>query len=101
MTSKPTAAGDVWDNRTVAICSAHGVYTTANCPECAVERELARTRVVRPVDELRVRQLIHEELHKALSVQRPNSPHGCICPPTSEQTCEGPLCPRKRTGEQG
>lgn len=20
---------------------------------------------------------------------------GCICPPTSEQTCEGPLCPRK------
>ena len=20
---------------------------------------------------------------------------GCICPPTSEQTCENPLCPRK------
>jgi hypothetical protein len=20
---------------------------------------------------------------------------GCICPPTSEQTCQGPLCPRK------
>jgi len=21
---------------------------------------------------------------------------GCICPPTSEQTCASPLCPRKR-----
>lgn len=21
--------------------------------------------------------------------------HGCICPPTSEQTCQSPLCPRK------
>ena len=20
---------------------------------------------------------------------------GCICPPTSEQTCQAPLCPRK------
>ena len=22
-------------------------------------------------------------------------PPGCICPPTSEQTCGNPLCPRK------
>ena len=22
-------------------------------------------------------------------------PHGCICPPTSEQTCQNPVCPRK------
>lgn len=22
-------------------------------------------------------------------------PRGCVCPPTSEQTCQGPLCPRK------
>lgn len=22
-------------------------------------------------------------------------PQGCICPPTSEKTCEAPLCPRK------
>lgn len=21
--------------------------------------------------------------------------HGCICPPTAEQTCQGPLCPRR------
>lgn len=23
------------------------------------------------------------------------APHGCICPPTSEQTCQGPMCPRR------
>jgi hypothetical protein len=23
------------------------------------------------------------------------NPHGCICPPTSEQTCMSPLCPRR------
>ena len=23
------------------------------------------------------------------------SPMGCICPPTSEQTCQNPACPRK------
>jgi len=22
-------------------------------------------------------------------------PYGCICPPTSEKTCEAPNCPRK------
>lgn len=22
-------------------------------------------------------------------------PQGCICPPTSEQTCQNPACPRK------
>ena len=22
-------------------------------------------------------------------------PAGCICPPTSEQTCQNPICPRK------
>ncbi len=25
----------------------------------------------------------------------PYQPQGCICPPTSEQTCEGLTCPRK------
>jgi hypothetical protein len=24
---------------------------------------------------------------------------GCICPPTSEQTCMNPLCPRKPIGK--
>jgi len=25
----------------------------------------------------------------------PSPPMGCICPPTSEKTCESPVCPRK------
>ena len=25
----------------------------------------------------------------------PPQPQGCICPPTSEQTCQNPMCPRK------
>lgn len=25
----------------------------------------------------------------------PHQPMGCICPPTSEQTCQNSLCPRK------
>ena len=25
---------------------------------------------------------------------------GCVCPPTSEQTCQNPLCPRKAPTEQ-
>jgi hypothetical protein len=28
-----------------------------------------------------------------------HKPHGCICPPTAEQTCQGPLCPRKPVGK--
>jgi len=27
--------------------------------------------------------------------------HGCVCPPTSEQTCKGPLCPRRSIGAAG
>lgn len=26
---------------------------------------------------------------------QPAPPMGCICPPTSEKTCENPICPRK------
>ena len=25
---------------------------------------------------------------------------GCICPPTSEQTCQSPLCPRKPVSQK-
>jgi hypothetical protein len=28
-------------------------------------------------------------------VQPVTPPMGCICPPTSEKTCENPMCPRK------
>jgi hypothetical protein len=29
----------------------------------------------------------------------PQQPMGCICPPTSEQTCMNPQCPRKPIGK--
>jgi hypothetical protein len=31
----------------------------------------------------------------------PSVPVGCICPPTSEQTCQAPGCPRKPLLAQG
>lgn len=31
-------------------------------------------------------------LYQVVPVQLP--PQGCICPPTSEQTCKNPICPR-------
>ena len=27
--------------------------------------------------------------------ERVAAPQGCICPPTSERTCQAPLCPRR------
>jgi hypothetical protein len=30
-----------------------------------------------------------------LPTQPPFTPMGCICPPTSEKTCQNPVCPRK------
>lgn len=29
------------------------------------------------------------------------APQGCICPPTSEQTCQNIYCPRKNLSAQG
>ena len=29
--------------------------------------------------------------------QAPVIQRGCICPPTSEKTCEAPMCPRRAT----
>lgn len=31
-------------------------------------------------------------------VAAPVAPVGCICPPTSEQTCGNPVCPRRAPG---
>jgi hypothetical protein len=29
-----------------------------------------------------------------------SAPQGCICPPESEKTCRGPLCPRRSPKEK-
>lgn len=31
----------------------------------------------------------------ALPAPQQTTPLGCICPPTSEKSCESPICPRK------
>ena len=33
--------------------------------------------------------------HVVVAAPYPLPPKGCICPPTSEQTCQSELCPRK------
>lgn len=34
-------------------------------------------------------------LHPQFTPLPTSQPAGCICPPTSEKTCESPTCPRK------
>lgn len=53
--------------------------------------EPAATRIIRPIDEQRVREIISEVLSR-----KPYIGAGCVCPPLSERTCQGPMCPRKR-----
>lgn len=52
-------------------CDLHGPYRAVNyneCPHCAQERQHSGS----------------------FSIQQ-----GCVCPPTSEKTCQNPTCPRK------
>jgi hypothetical protein len=44
----------------------------------------------------RTRQIVIEELHRQMGSVTHN--HGCVCPVGAEQTCNGPLCPRKPIG---
>lgn len=51
--------------------------TAAGCPVCDPAPRYAPNPYPRPVGAM------------------PMVPQGCICPPTSEKTCENPTCPRK------
>lgn len=53
-------------------CMAHGIHYSWRCPKCYPEGP-------------------------ALYV--PTVPPGCICPPTSEQTCQSKACPRRDHGD--
>lgn len=36
------------------------------------------------------------EIYRAMrSLEPVSASHGCICPPKSEETCKGPMCPRR------
>lgn len=51
-----------------SVCWRHGRYDgVGDCPKCS---QRTVSRIVPP-------------------------PAGCICPPTSEQTCQNPTCPRR------
>lgn len=54
----------------------------ATCPRCGVVGGcICDTNAAPPIYELPPAPVFH--------------PPGCICPPTSEQTCQNPACPRK------
>lgn len=50
--------------------SARACAGGCQCEDCRLDRKLAERGLV-------------------------NYQRGCVCPPTSEQTCQSPLCPRK------
>jgi len=49
-----------------------------------------KTRVVIPVDAQRVREIVREMMAAPVVTH----PRGCVCPPGSERTCRGVMCPR-------
>ena len=52
----------------------------------ALEAEIAKLRTAEVGRRLDALELLAASKAK---------PHGCICPPTSEQTCGSPMCPRR------
>jgi hypothetical protein len=78
---------------------AMGLRVTPEMRDKLVTRAQAKGRSITQEMELLLEQaLLTEELRAHL---HPPSPHGCVCPPTSEQTCKGPLCPRRSIGVGG
>lgn len=51
----------------------------------------ANGRSVSQEVEMRLENSFHEDRVLAALASK----HGCICPPTSEQTCQGAFCPRR------
>lgn len=48
-----------------------------------------------PLCPCKMRDIREHERRKLFQTPIRETFHGCICPPTSEQTCQSPLCPRK------
>lgn len=53
------------------------------------------------VGELKGWRLEEDRSAPRSSHEPPDPVRGCICPPTSEQTCQGPLCPRRSVNAAG
>ena len=69
-------------------CGKHGTAPCSDldCPGLAADK-LFRRKLMEEVDVIWRKDNHHRQ------------PMGCICPPTSEQTCMNPLCPRKPIGK--
>lgn len=70
----------------VGACFKCGKTSTAPCPDLDCPMLAA--------DKLFRRQLM-EEVDAIWRKDNHHRPMGCVCPPTSEQTCMNPLCPRQ------
>ncbi len=60
---------------------------------CSCSAEDCRINGCRQVRNLQRRT--YERLITNPLPNAPATPRGCICPPTSEQTCQSEVCPRK------
>jgi len=64
------------------------------CPKCTLRPGQTCSNPYCPglaADKLLRREVIEQDWRRV----RHQQPMGCICPPTSEQTCMNPLCARK------
>lgn len=55
---------------------------------------ISKSRAARIVAEMALRESEERKVKHCMSPPQ-DTLRGCICPPTSEQTCQSPLCPRK------
>lgn len=68
-----------------------GILCSCASPDCAVNGCWIARQYKRP---------ILNPQPGYVTVSMPPSPMGCICPPTSEQTCMNPSCPRKHAASE-
>lgn len=75
----------------------HSIFETLDLPTWemidALNAEIKRLRA--QIDDLQYDLDTFKERNTVLRAQIPDRPKGCICPPTSEKTCQSIMCPRK------
>jgi hypothetical protein len=58
---------------------------------------------IAPCSDLDCQRAVRDRMYRPVRNTWTNGPMpqsmGCICPPTSEQTCMNPMCPRKPIGK--
>ena len=67
------------------------------CPACGAYSEVGHIHSCNPPYNVPI-PVCAPDPTPNIGGQTINITPGCICPPTSEQTCESQFCPRKRIG---